>query len=131
MYFIFFGRLRGSFRPHVVTSRRTIASVMHMTNFKVVNPKCLGRFDDDRGIRIETSLYSSFATTLSQLKMCNLSGETCKGFEVLQFSMSATATQLHSSAEFCKLRYDTVPINCASGNVSFYTNNTKMPNFEL
>jgi len=29
-----------------------------------------------------------------------------KGFEVLQFSMSATTTQLLSRGEFCKLRYD-------------------------
>ena len=27
--------------------------------------------------------------------------------------------------------YDTVPIKSASANVSFYTNNSKMPNFEL
>jgi hypothetical protein len=40
--------------------------------------------------------------------------------------MSATTTQLLSSGEFCKLRYDTLP-----ANVSFYTNNSKMPNFEL
>ena len=33
-----------------------------------------------------------------------------KGFEVLQFSMSATTTQLLSSGEFCKLRYDTIPV---------------------
>jgi hypothetical protein len=59
------------------------------------------------------------------------SGETCKGFEVLSFSMSTTATQLLSSGEFCKLRYDTVPVKSASANVSFYTNNSKMPNFEL
>jgi hypothetical protein len=28
-------------------------------------------------------LYRSFATTLSQLKICDFSGETFKGFEVL------------------------------------------------
>jgi hypothetical protein len=59
------------------------------------------------------------------------SGETCKGFEVLQFSMSATTTQLLFSGEFCKLRYDTILVKSASVNVSFYTNNSKMPNFEL
>jgi hypothetical protein len=42
-----------------------------------------------------------------QLKICDFSGETFKGFEVLYFSTSATATQLLSSGEFCKLRYDT------------------------
>jgi hypothetical protein len=68
---------------------------------------------------------------MSQLKICDFSGETFKGFEVLQFSMSATTTQLLSSGEFCKLRYDTTPVQSASANVSVYTNNSKMPNFEL
>jgi len=45
--------------------------------------------------------------------------------------MSATTTQLLSSGEFCKLRYDTIPVKSASADVSFYTNNSKMPNFEL
>jgi hypothetical protein len=45
--------------------------------------------------------------------------------------MSATTTQLLSSGEFCKLRYDTIPVKSASANVSLYTNNSKMPNFEL
>jgi len=45
--------------------------------------------------------------------------------------MSATTTQLISSGEFCKLHYDTIPVKSASANVSFYINNTKMPNFEL
>jgi len=45
--------------------------------------------------------------------------------------MSATTTQLLSSGEFCKLRYDTIHVKSASANVSFYTNNSKMPNLEL
>jgi hypothetical protein len=45
--------------------------------------------------------------------------------------MSATTAQLLSSGEFCKLRYDTIPVTSASANVSFYINNSKMPNFEL
>jgi hypothetical protein len=45
--------------------------------------------------------------------------------------MSATTTLLLSSGEFCKLRYDTIPVKSASANVSFYTNNSKLPNFEL
>jgi hypothetical protein len=45
--------------------------------------------------------------------------------------MSATTTQLLSSGEFCKLRYDTVPVKSASANVSFYASYSKMPNFEL
>jgi len=45
--------------------------------------------------------------------------------------MSATTTQLLSSGKFYKLRYDTIPVKSASANVSFYTNNPKMPNVEL
>jgi len=45
--------------------------------------------------------------------------------------MSATTTQLLSSGEFWKLRYDTIHVKSASANVSFYNNNSKMPNFEL
>jgi len=63
--------------------------------------------------------------------MCNFSGEAFKGAAVLYFSTSATTTQLLSSAQFCKLRYETVPVKSASANVSFCTNNSKMPNFEL
>jgi hypothetical protein len=59
------------------------------------------------------------------------SGKECKGFEVLKVSICATTTQLLSSGEFCKLCYDTIPVKSASANVSFYTNNSKMPNFEL
>jgi hypothetical protein len=70
-------------------------------------------------------------TKVSQLKICDFSGETFKGYEALYLSMSATTTQLLSSGEFCKLRYDTIPVKIASVNVPFYTNNSKMPNFEL
>jgi hypothetical protein len=52
----------------------------------------------------------SFATTVSQLKINDFSGETFKGFEVLYFSMSAKTTQLLSSGEFCILRCDTIPV---------------------
>jgi len=45
--------------------------------------------------------------------------------------MSAKKTQLLSSGEFCKLRYGTMPVKSASANVSFYTNNSKMPKFKL
>jgi hypothetical protein len=44
--------------------------------------------------------------------------------------MSAKTTQLLSSGEFCKLRYDTIPVRSATANVSFYTNNSKMANFD-
>jgi hypothetical protein len=68
---------------------------------------------------------------VSQPKICDFSGETFKCFEMLSFSMSATTTKLLSSGEFCKLRYDTITVESASENVSFYTSNSKMPNFEL
>jgi hypothetical protein len=54
-----------------------------------------------------------------------------QSFEVLLSAMSATTTQVFSSGEFCKLRYDTIPVQSAAANVSFYTHNSKMPNFEL
>ena len=54
---------------------------------------------------------------LQVLKCCN-------------FSISATTTQLLSSGEFFKLRYDTIHVKSAFSNVSFCTNNSKMPNFE-
>jgi hypothetical protein len=65
---------------------------------------------------------------VSQLKIDDFSGQKFKGFEVL---LSATTTQLLSSVEFYEFRYDTVPLKHASADVSFYTNNSKMPNFEL
>jgi hypothetical protein len=74
--------------------------------------------------------YRSFATRVSQLKICDFSGETFKGFEALQFSMSATTTQLLSSGEFCKLRYDTIPVKSASANGSFCASNSEMSNFD-
>jgi len=72
--------------------------------------------------------YRSFATTMSQLKICDFSGETSKGFEVLYFSMSAMTPQLPSSSEFWKLRYYTTSVKSSSANVSFYTK-ISMPKF--
>jgi len=66
---------------------------------------------------------------VSQIKICDFSGVAFKCCEVLQFSVSATTTQLLSSGEFCKLRYDTVPVTSASVNISFYTNNSKNVKF--
>jgi hypothetical protein len=45
--------------------------------------------------------------------------------------MCATTTQPLSNGEFFKLRYDTIPVKSESARVYFYTNNSKMPNFEL
>jgi hypothetical protein len=53
----------------------------------------------------------------------DFSGETFKGFQVLLSAMSAMTTQLPSSDEFCKQHYDTIPVQSASANVSFYTIN--------
>jgi hypothetical protein len=47
------------------------------------------------------------------------SGETFKVFELLLFSLSATTAQLLSSGEFCKLRYDTIPVKSASAKVLY------------
>jgi len=69
-------------------------------------------------------------TTVSQHKIRDFL-EAFKGFEVVKFSVSSTTTQLLSSGEFYKLRYDTIPVKSASVNVFFYTNNSKMPTFEL
>jgi len=41
--------------------------------------------------------YRSFATTMSQLKISDFSGEMFKGFEVLYISMSVTAIHQLSS----------------------------------
>jgi hypothetical protein len=82
-------------------------------------------------IYVHNVTYRSFEAGVSQLKICDFSGETFKGFEVLYFSISATTTQLLSSGEFCRLHYDTIRIKSASANISFYTNNPKMPNFYL
>ena len=46
-----------------------------------------------------------------------------KVLKCYNFRTSATTTQLLSSGEFCKLRYDTIPVKSASANVYFYTNN--------
>jgi len=81
--------------------------------------------------RFPSVIYCTFVTTVSKLKICDFSGETLKGFEVVLSAMSATMTQLLSSGKFFKLHYDTVPVQSASANISFYTNNSKMPNFEL
>jgi len=43
--------------------------------------------------------------------------------------MSATTTQLLSSGEFCKLRYDTIPVEGATVSISICTNNSKSLEF--
>jgi hypothetical protein len=58
-------------------------------------------------------------TTVSRLKIGDFLGETFKGFEVLRFSTSVTTTQLLSSAQFYKLRYDNTPVKSASANSFF------------
>jgi len=69
---------------------------------------------------------------LPNSKFVILQEKRLKVLKCYNFFMSATTTQLLSSGEFCKLRYDTIPVKIASANVSFYTNNSKrMPHFEL
>ena len=74
-------------------------------------------------ILTKKSTHRSFASKVSQIKISDFSGEMFTGSGVLYSSMSATTTQLLSSGEFCKLRYDTIPVKSASANVSFYINN--------
>jgi hypothetical protein len=45
-----------------------------------------------------------------ELKICDFTGETFKGFEVLW---------VLSSGEFIKLRYETIPVKSASGRLYF------------
>jgi len=63
-------------------------------------------------------------TAVSQLKISDSSGEKVTDFEVLYFCMSVTTTQLLSSGEFWKLRYDTMPIEslffCVLGDMELY-----------
>ena len=71
-------------------------------------------------------------STVSQLKICDFSGETFEGFEVLyNFLWVQRRHNCSPAGEFCKLRYDTIPVKSASANVSFCTSNSKMTNFEL
>ena len=44
--------------------------------------------------------------------------------------MSATTSAAAKYAD-CVMTLHTTPVKSASANVSFYTNNSKMPNFEL
>ena len=73
---------------------------------------------------------NSVTTTVSQLKICDFSGGFQRVWSPLIY-MSATTTHLLFSGELFYLRYDTIPAKRASANVSFYTNNSEMPNFEL
>jgi hypothetical protein len=77
---------------------------------------CFGGYSVFRRIFRVSAAYHLFPTTLSPLKISDFSGENLKVFEVLKFSISATTTQLLSSGKFCKLRYETIPVKCASAN---------------
>jgi len=55
-------------------------------------------------------VYGVHIAHLPQLKLRDFLEEAFKGFEVLQFSMGATTTQLLSSGEFFKLNYDIIPV---------------------
>jgi len=63
--------------------------------------------------------------------MCDFSGETFKGLKCCNLLRVQGRHNCSPAASFSKLRYDTIPVKSASANISFYTNNSKMPNFEL
>jgi hypothetical protein len=70
---------------------------------------------------------------MSRLKICDFSGQTFKGLEVLWLPTSATKTQLLSSGEFRKLRYDTMPVKSASAKRYFlyqYLKNAKFWDYD-
>jgi len=80
--------------------------------------------------------YRSFATTVSQQQCHNsklvIFQEKC--LKVLKCNTFLWVQRRHScspAAAFKKLLYSTIPVKSASANVYFYTNNSKMPNFEL
>ena len=85
--------------------------------------------------------YRSFATTESQQSHNRVTTESQqshnskfvifqkKRLKVLKCCNFLWVQRRHG--EFCKLRYDIKPVKSASANVSFYNNNSKMPNFEL
>jgi hypothetical protein len=55
-----------------------------------------------------------------------------KHFEMPQFSMTAKTTRLlYPAASFANRVMTLHPLKSASANIFFYTNNSKMPNFEL
>jgi hypothetical protein len=68
----------------------------------------------------DTTLTQHCHNSVTTQNLVIFSRETFEDFEVLQFSMSATTTQLLSSGEFCKLRCDTVPVKkCICKRLSF------------
>jgi hypothetical protein len=76
--------------------------------------------------------YRSFATTVSQLKMYEFSGQTflkvLKCYNFLWVQRRHSRSPAASSANCVMTLY---LLKGASANVSFYTNNSKMPDFEL
>jgi len=86
-------------------------------------------------VRNTTFLCSSNIAHLSQQrhksKFVILQEKPLKVLKCYNFLWVTKTTQLLSSSEFCKLLYDIIPVKNASANVSFHTNNLKIPNFEL
>ena len=63
------------------------------------------------GTKSYIRLHQKWGSCAGAEVFCDFLGIAFKVSEVLQFSMSASTTQLLSSGEFCKLRYDTIPVN--------------------
>jgi len=57
------------------------------------------------------SQHKCHNTTVSQLNICEFSGETFKGFEVLQISMRQRRHNCSPAASFANWRYDNIPVN--------------------
>jgi hypothetical protein len=66
-------------------------------------------------------------TTVIKSKFVIFQEKLLKVWSAIIFYES-TMTQLLSSGEVCKLRYDTIPVKSVSANVSFYTNKQKCQN---
>jgi hypothetical protein len=73
-------------------------------------------------------LYRSFVRKVSQLKMCDFSGETLKCYNFLRVQRQHNCSPAASFADCVMTLY---LLKSAPANVSSYTNNSKMPNFEL
>ena len=121
---------------YCLTSLQNAAYLVHASlqpHMSARAPCCYSVFAGCYEIRLRSCMRQNkiFKKLRCTLKISDFSGETFKDFEVPYFSMSATTMQLLSNGECCKLRYDTIPVKSAPANVSFYSSNSNMPNFEL
>jgi hypothetical protein len=110
-----FAHLRQQCHNYNTVTTTALSQLKHCHNYNTVTTTTLSQLQQCQNYNTVTTTTLSqlqhfhnyntvTTTTLSQLKICDFSGDTFKGFEVLQFSISAKTTQLLSSGEFCKLR---------------------------